>query len=50
LKIDPGFVLLNDKSGIVDLRLVEPLEKFLRNLDPFQFLTGGEGVRNPLKV
>jgi hypothetical protein len=31
------------------LKLVELREMFPRNLDPFQFLTGGEAVGNHLK-
>jgi hypothetical protein len=32
------------------LKLVEPPEKFPRNLDSLQVLTGGDGVRNPFEV
>jgi hypothetical protein len=47
---DPGFISRDDTSEIVDLKFVELREKFPRNLDPFQFVAGGAGVRNPLEV
>jgi hypothetical protein len=49
-KVDPGFIPRDDTSEIVNLKFVNMSEKFRRNLDPFQCLIGGEGVRNPFEL
>jgi hypothetical protein len=49
-KEDPGFIPRDDTSEIVDLKFIALPEKFPRNLDVSQFLTGGEDVRNPFEV
>jgi hypothetical protein len=46
----PRFHPRDDTSEIVDLTLVGLAEKLYQNLDPFQFVTGGDDGRNPFEV
>jgi hypothetical protein len=44
-KVNPSFIPRDDVNEIIDLKFVEAPEKFPRNLDLFQDVTGGEDVK-----